>query len=133
MTPPLAGISRKELGAEVGRLTDEREAIISAVDFLMAGIWALTWSSGARPRWWLSRPDYPHRLERRVRASSGSGPGLALDQQPPAAVAAQVVVVPNTMTYTTKAIATTARPRQLMREPWSGVDGAHRGRSPFSP
>ncbi|HEX5837236.1 MAG TPA: CcdB family protein [Anaerolineales bacterium] len=38
MTPQLAGISRKELGAEVGQLTDQRDAIIRAMDFLITGI-----------------------------------------------------------------------------------------------
>lgn len=38
MTPQVAGISRKELGAEVGRLTDQREEILRALDFLTTGI-----------------------------------------------------------------------------------------------
>ena len=38
MTPQLAGISRKGLGAEVGQLNDQREAIIRALDFLFTGV-----------------------------------------------------------------------------------------------
>lgn len=38
MTPQLAGISRKELGAEVGKLTEQRDSIMRALDFLIAGI-----------------------------------------------------------------------------------------------
>ncbi|MFZ5560750.1 MAG: CcdB family protein [Pseudomonadota bacterium] len=38
MTPQLAGISRKELGAEVAELTAHRDNIIAALDFLVTGI-----------------------------------------------------------------------------------------------
>lgn len=38
MTPQLAGISRKELGAEVAQLTAHRDNIIAALDFLVTGI-----------------------------------------------------------------------------------------------
>jgi len=38
MTPQLAGISRKELGAEVEELTAYRDNIIAALDFLVTGI-----------------------------------------------------------------------------------------------
>ncbi|MBV8190922.1 MAG: CcdB family protein [Alphaproteobacteria bacterium] len=37
VTPLLAGIPRKELGAAVGTLADCRDAIISALDFLVLG------------------------------------------------------------------------------------------------
>jgi toxin CcdB len=37
MTPQLAGIARTELGAAVGNLTDERQAILAAMDFLLTG------------------------------------------------------------------------------------------------
>jgi hypothetical protein len=33
----LAGIARSELGAEAGALTDERQTILGAVDFLLTG------------------------------------------------------------------------------------------------
>ena len=38
MTTQLAGISRMELGAEVGRLGDQRDTIIRALDFLITAI-----------------------------------------------------------------------------------------------
>lgn len=38
MTPQLAGISRKELGAEVEQLADKRDAIVRALDFLITGV-----------------------------------------------------------------------------------------------
>lgn len=38
MTPQLAGISRKELGAEVAELSAQRDAIVAALDFLVTGI-----------------------------------------------------------------------------------------------
>lgn len=38
MTPQLAGISRKELGAEVGQLAGQRDPIIRALDLLITGI-----------------------------------------------------------------------------------------------
>lgn len=38
MTPQLAGISRKELGAEVAVFSTHRDAIITALDFLITGI-----------------------------------------------------------------------------------------------
>ncbi len=38
MTPQLAGISRKELGAEVGQLIEQRDTIMRAMDFLITGI-----------------------------------------------------------------------------------------------
>lgn len=38
MTPQLAGISRKELGAEVAEFSTHRDAIITALDFLITGI-----------------------------------------------------------------------------------------------
>jgi toxin CcdB len=37
LTPQLAGIARTELGAAVGSLAHERQAIIAAVDFLLTG------------------------------------------------------------------------------------------------
>lgn len=38
MTPQLAGISRKELGAEVAQLNDQGNAIVQALDFLITGV-----------------------------------------------------------------------------------------------
>jgi toxin CcdB len=38
MTPQLAGISKKELGAEVAELAARRGTIIAALDFLITGI-----------------------------------------------------------------------------------------------
>lgn len=38
MTPQLAGIAKKELGAEVADLTTYRNSIIAALDFLVTGI-----------------------------------------------------------------------------------------------
>lgn len=38
MTPQLAGISKKELGAEVADLAAHRDKIIAALDFLITGI-----------------------------------------------------------------------------------------------
>lgn len=38
MTPQLAGISKKELGAEVAELTTYRDVIIASLDFLVIGI-----------------------------------------------------------------------------------------------
>jgi len=37
LTPQLAGIAAKELGAAVGDLTNERQRIVAAVDFLLLG------------------------------------------------------------------------------------------------
>jgi toxin CcdB len=37
MTPQLAGIARSELGAPVGSLASERQAIVAAVDFVAIG------------------------------------------------------------------------------------------------
>lgn len=37
MTPQLAGISRAELGSLAGSLSEEREAILEAPDFLLTG------------------------------------------------------------------------------------------------
>jgi toxin CcdB len=37
MTPQLAGIARSELGAAVGSVTDQRNAIIAALDLLITG------------------------------------------------------------------------------------------------
>lgn len=37
MTPQLAGISRKELGAPAGSLAEQRQVILGALDFLIAG------------------------------------------------------------------------------------------------
>lgn len=37
MTPQLAGIGRAELGAAVGNLASERQAILAATDFLLTG------------------------------------------------------------------------------------------------
>jgi hypothetical protein len=37
MTPQLAGIGRTELGAAVGNLASERQAILAATDFLLTG------------------------------------------------------------------------------------------------
>lgn len=38
LTPQLAGISRKELGAAVSDLSDQRALIVAAIDFLVTGI-----------------------------------------------------------------------------------------------
>lgn len=38
MTPQLAGIARKELGAEVIELTQHRDSIMASIDFLTTGI-----------------------------------------------------------------------------------------------
>jgi len=38
LTPQLAGIPAKEFGPIAGHLISERDAIIAAVDFLLAGI-----------------------------------------------------------------------------------------------
>lgn len=38
LTPQLAGISRKELGAAVADLSDQRDVIMAAMDFLLTGI-----------------------------------------------------------------------------------------------
>ena len=38
VTPELAGIPRRSLGAEVGRLADRRGDIIAALDLLLTGI-----------------------------------------------------------------------------------------------
>jgi len=37
MTPQLAGIARSELGVTVGNITDQRSAIVSALDLLITG------------------------------------------------------------------------------------------------
>ena len=38
LTPMLAGISKRDLGAEAGSLRDERFAIIAALDVLISGV-----------------------------------------------------------------------------------------------
>lgn len=38
MTPHLAGIPRAELGQPAGSLMKDRDAIISAIDFLLSGV-----------------------------------------------------------------------------------------------
>ncbi|MEK6593976.1 MAG: CcdB family protein [Pseudomonadota bacterium] len=38
LTPELAGVSRKILGERIGNLSDERRAIIAALDLLITGI-----------------------------------------------------------------------------------------------
>ncbi|TBU98594.1 plasmid maintenance protein CcdB [Stutzerimonas kirkiae] len=38
VTPQLAGISRKQLGAQVSDLCEQRDAIIAALDLLITGI-----------------------------------------------------------------------------------------------
>jgi toxin CcdB len=38
LTPQVAGISTSELGPATGKLASERDAIVAAVDFLLAGI-----------------------------------------------------------------------------------------------
>ena len=38
ITPQLAGISAKELGAPIADLSDERQVIIAALDLLFTGI-----------------------------------------------------------------------------------------------
>jgi toxin CcdB len=37
MTPQLAGVARSDLGASAGSLTDQRQVIVAAVDFLLVG------------------------------------------------------------------------------------------------
>jgi len=37
MTPQLAGIARADLGAAVGTLAQQRQAILAAIDFLVSG------------------------------------------------------------------------------------------------
>ena len=37
MTPQLAGVARADLGAHAGSLSDQREKIMAAVDFLLTG------------------------------------------------------------------------------------------------
>lgn len=37
VTPQLAGISRSEFGAAIGSLVEKRDAILAAMDFLLAG------------------------------------------------------------------------------------------------
>lgn len=37
MTPQLAGITRKDLGAASGTLADQRDVILGAMDFLLTG------------------------------------------------------------------------------------------------
>jgi toxin CcdB len=37
MTPQLAGVARSDLGAPAGSLAAERDAIVAAMDFLLAG------------------------------------------------------------------------------------------------
>lgn len=39
MTPQLAGIHKRELGAEIEVLTVYQNDIIAAVDFLLSGVW----------------------------------------------------------------------------------------------
>ncbi len=38
LTPQMAGIARKELGAEVASLAHKRDEIVAALDFLVTGI-----------------------------------------------------------------------------------------------
>jgi toxin CcdB len=38
LTPQLAGISRSDLGAEVTNITEQRNAVIAALDCLITGI-----------------------------------------------------------------------------------------------
>ena len=38
LTPQLAGIATRKLGPKAGQLADHRQAIIAALDFLIAGI-----------------------------------------------------------------------------------------------
>lgn len=38
LTPQMAGVARKELGAEVASLAHRRDEIIAAIDFLFTGI-----------------------------------------------------------------------------------------------
>ncbi|MGH8492465.1 MAG: CcdB family protein [Moraxellaceae bacterium] len=38
LTPQLAGIARKELGATAADLSDQRDTIMAAMDFLLTGI-----------------------------------------------------------------------------------------------
>lgn len=38
VTPQLAGVSAKQLGAQVGDLTAQHDAIMAAIDFLTSGI-----------------------------------------------------------------------------------------------
>lgn len=37
MTPQIAGIARADLGPQAGTLSDQREKIVAAVDFLLTG------------------------------------------------------------------------------------------------
>ena len=37
MTPQLAGIARSDLGAPAGRLADQGQAMLAAMDFLLTG------------------------------------------------------------------------------------------------
>lgn len=37
MTPQLAGMARRDLGPAAGSLTERRDAIVAAVDFLLSG------------------------------------------------------------------------------------------------
>jgi toxin CcdB len=37
MTPQLAGVARKDLGALTGSLAEQRQVIVAAVDFLLVG------------------------------------------------------------------------------------------------
>ena len=37
MTPQLAGVTRAELGSHAGSLTEERQTILAAIDFLLTG------------------------------------------------------------------------------------------------
>ncbi len=37
MTPQLAGISRADLGSQAGTLAEERQRILSSIDFLLSG------------------------------------------------------------------------------------------------
>jgi toxin CcdB len=37
MTPQLAGVNRAELGSHAGSLTEERQAILAAIDFFVTG------------------------------------------------------------------------------------------------
>ena len=39
MTPQLAGIHKRELGAEIETLTAHQNDIIAAIDFLLSGVW----------------------------------------------------------------------------------------------
>jgi hypothetical protein len=37
MTPQLAGVAKTDLGAPIGSLGEQRQAIVAAIDFLLMG------------------------------------------------------------------------------------------------